>query len=252
YGNLILMIEIKDIWKGFRKNEVLKGVSLNIEEGKTYVILGRSGCGKSVLLKIIIGLMKPDKGRVIIFKRDITSLSEDELMKTRQMFSVVFQESALFDFLNVFENVGFFLIEHTNLNKSDIMARVKHSLSLVGLSNIENLYPVSLSGGMKKRVALARAIITNPKIILYDEPTTGIDPITGSEISHLIKDLSNRLNVTSIVVTHDIALSYDISDKIAMLCDGKIIIEGTQDEIKQSNNPHLRQFITGGREFRIL
>ncbi|MEW6482458.1 MAG: ABC transporter ATP-binding protein [bacterium] len=242
------MIKIEDIYKSFRKNEVLKGVSLNIEEGKTYVILGRSGCGKSVLLKIITGLMKPDKGRIIIFGKDIASISEDELIKTRQMFGVVFQESALFDFLNVFENVGFFLIEHTNLNKSDIMARVKNALSLVGLSGIENLYPVSLSGGMKKRVALARAIITNPKIILYDEPTTGQDPITGSEISHLIKETSNRLKVTSIVVTHDLALSYNISDKIAMLHNGKIIIEGTPDEIKQSNNPYIRQFITGGKE----
>ncbi|MEW6103697.1 MAG: ATP-binding cassette domain-containing protein [bacterium] len=242
------MIKIEDIYKSFRKNEVLKGVSLNIEEGKTYVILGRSGCGKSVLLKIITGLMKPDKGRIIIFGKDIASISEDELIKTRQMFSVVFQESALFDFLNVFENVGFFLIEHTNLNKADIMARVKHSLSLVGLSGIESLYPVSLSGGMKKRVALARAIITNPKIILYDEPTTGQDPITGSEIGYLMKDLSNRLNVTSIVVTHDIALSYSIADRISMLYNGKIIIEAMPDEIKQSNNPHIRQFITGGKE----
>jgi len=245
------MIKIENVWKGFRKRGVLKGVNLNIEEGKTYVILGRSGCGKSVLLKIIIGLMKPDEGRVFIFGKDITSLPSKELMKIRQMFGVVFQEAALFDSLNVFENVGFSLIEHTDLSKTDIMVRVKNSLSLVGLSGIENLYPQALSGGMKKRVALARAIITNPKVILYDEPTTGIDPITASGISHLIKDTSKKLNVTSIVVTHDIALSYFLSDKIGMLHDGKIIIEATPSGIKESNNPYVRQFITGGVEGAI-
>ncbi len=242
------MIKIEDIWKGFRKKAILKGIDLNIEEGKTYVILGRSGCGKSVLLKIIVGLMKPDKGSVFIFERDIAHVSSEELMKMRQMFGVVFQEGALFDSLNIFENVGFFLIEHTDLNKNDIMVRVKNSLSLVGLSNIESLYPANLSGGMKKRVALARAIITNPKIILYDEPTTGIDPITASGISELIKDLSKRLNITSIVVTHDITLSYFLADKIAMLYGGKIIIEATPQGLKESNNPYVRQFVTGSVE----
>lgn len=244
------MIRIEDIWKSFKKKAVLEGANLNIEEGKTYVILGKSGCGKSVLLKLIAGLMKPDKGSIFINKRDITTFDEKELMKTRQMLGVVFQEGALFDSLNIFENVGFFLIEHTNLNKSEIIFRVKNSLSLVGLSDIdiENLYPASLSGGMKKRVALARAIITNPKIILYDEPTTGIDPITGAGIKWLIKDLSKRLNVTSIVVTHDIELSYYLADKIAMLYEGKIIIETTPEGIRESNNPFIKQFITGGIE----
>lgn len=244
------MIRIEDLWKSFKRKAVLKGVNLNIEEGETYVILGRSGCGKSVLLKLIAGLMKPDKGSIFINKRDITTFDEEELMKTRQMFGVVFQEGALFDSLNVFENVGFFLIEHTNLNRSEIMFRVKNSLSLVGLSDVENLYPASLSGGMKKRVALARAIITNPKIILYDEPTTGIDPITGAGIKGLIKDLSKRLNITSIVVTHDIELSYYLADKIAMLYEGKIIIETTPEGIRESNNPYIKQFITGGMEDR--
>lgn len=239
------MIRIEDIWKSFKKNEVLKGVNISIEEGETYVILGRSGCGKSVLLKIIAGLMKPDKGSVFINNRDITTFSENQMSNIRQILGVVFQEGALFDSLNIFENVGFFLIENTNLNKNDIMIRVKDSLSLVGLSGIENLYPQNLSSGMKKRVALARTIITNPKIILYDEPTTGIDPITASGIKCIIKDLSKRLNTTSIVVTHDIELSYFLADKIAMLHQGKIIISTTEDGIKNSNNPYIKQFITG-------
>lgn len=242
------MIRIEDIWKNFKKNEVLKGVNIGIEEGETYVILGRSGCGKSVLLKIIGGLMKPERGSVFINNRDITTFSEKEMSNIRQILGVVFQEGALFDSLNIFENVGFFLIENTSLNKNDIMIRVKDSLSLVGLSGIENLYPANLSSGMKKRVALARTIITNPKIILYDEPTTGMDPITASGIKCIIKDLSKRLNTTSIVVTHDIELSYFLADKIAMLHQGKIIIETTEEGIKNSNNPYIKQFITGREE----
>lgn len=242
------MIRIEDIWKSFRKNTVLKGVNLNIEDGETYVILGRSGCGKTVLLKLIAGLIKPDRGSIFINNRDITTFSEKELMHIRQMLAVVFQEGALFDSLNIFENVGFFLIEHTNLHKNDIMLRVKDSLSLVGLSGIENLYPQALSSGMKKRVAISRAIITNPKIILYDEPTAGIDPITASGIKGLIKDLSKRLNTTSIVVTHDIELSYFLADKIAMLHQGKIIIETTPEGMKNSDNPYIKQFITGNSE----
>lgn len=242
------MIRIEDLFKSFKKNQVLKGVNLHIEEGETCVILGRSGCGKSVLLKIIAGLLKPDQGSIFINNRDIAALSEKELTNIRQILGVVFQEGALFDSLNIFENVGFFLIEHTNLHKNDIFLRVKNSLSLVGLSDIENLYPGDLSGGMKKRVAISRAIITNPKIILYDEPTAGIDPITSSGIKCLIKDLSKQFNTTSIVVTHDIELSYFLADKIAMLHDGKIIIETTPQGIKESNNPYVKQFIRGTEE----
>ncbi|HAW49516.1 TPA: ABC transporter ATP-binding protein, partial [bacterium] len=173
------MIKIQDIWKSFRKKSVLKGVNLDIEEGKTCVILGGSGCGKSVLLKLIVGLLKPDRGNITVFGQDITRLSKIELMKMRQVFGVVFQEGALFDSLNVLENVGFFLFEHTNMPVPEIKMKVRDSLSLVGLSGIENLYPSNLSSGMKKRVALARAIIMKPRIILYDEPTTGIDPPTA-------------------------------------------------------------------------
>jgi len=242
------VIDIINIHKTFEKNHVLKGLNLTIDTGVTEVIIGRSGCGKSVLLKHIIGIIKPDSGQVIIDNQDITKLSEKELNSLRTQFGMLFQGSALFDSLTVAENVGFNLIEHTDLDKGTILKRVRESLSLVGLSGIEELMPSKLSGGMRKRVGLARAICMRPRIILYDEPTTGIDPIMADAINDLIKALHDKLEVTSVVVTHDMRSAYKIASRIAMLYNGKIVEEGPADQIRNTDNPLVRQFITGAAE----
>lgn len=239
------MIVITDLWKSFGENRVLKGVNIHINKGEIMVIIGRSGCGKSVLLKHIIGILKPDRGKVEVFGKDITKLTENQLNEIRMKFGMLFQSAALFDSLTVEENVGFFLYEHTRLSNETISKIVSEKLKLVGLSGIEKLMPFSLSGGMKKRVGLARAIAMDPEIILYDEPTTGVDPIMATAINELIKDLQSKLSLTSIVVTHDISSAYYIADRIAMLYDGKIIEVGTPDEIKNTKNPIVKQFITG-------
>lgn len=239
------MIEAIDLHKAFGTNNVLNGVDLTIEKGITQVIIGRSGCGKSVLLKNIIGLIKPDKGRVMVEGQDITGLSSNELKALRMKFGMLFQGAALFDSLTVMENVGFNLIEHTGLSRGTIVEKAKEALSLVGLYGVLDLMPSELSGGMKKRVGLARAICMHPSIILYDEPTTGVDPIMADAINDLIKNLQKKLEITSVVVTHDMVSAYKIADKIAMLYDGKIIEQGTPDEIRNTKNPIVRQFITG-------
>lgn len=239
------MIWIEELHKSFNNHKVLDGLSLNIERGKTTVIIGRSGCGKSVLLKHIIGILKPDKGRILIDNRDITSFDDKKLNALRLRMGMVFQSSALFDSLSVGDNVGFALIEHQHLSNEEIAKRVKDSLAMVGLSGIENLMPAELSGGMKKRVALARAICIKPEIIIYDEPTTGVDPITADAINELIKDLHDKLKVTSIAVTHDMKSAYKIADTIAMLYRGRIITCGSAEEIKHINDPVVYQFING-------
>lgn len=239
------MIDTINLYKSFGENKVLKGLNLTIDSGVTEVIIGRSGCGKSVLLKHIIGIMKPDSGQVIIDGQDVTKLSGKELNSLRMKFGMLFQGSALFDSLTVAENVGFNLIEHTELDSQTIAKRIKEALSLVGLYGIENLMPSELSGGMKKRVGLARAICMRPQIILYDEPTTGVDPIMADAINDLIKVLHDKLEITSIAVTHDMVSAYKIADKIAMLYDGKIIEQGSPDEIRNTTNPIVKQFITG-------
>jgi len=239
------MIEIIDVHKEFRGQKVLKGVNLTIQTGETMVIIGRSGCGKSVLLKHIIGLMRPDSGRVLIDKEDITTMDDKQLMNLRMRFGMLFQGSALFDSLSVGENVGFSLLEHTGLDHTVIRNKINNCLSLVGLHGIENLMPSQLSGGMRKRVGLARAICVDPQIVLYDEPTTGIDPIMGDAINDLIKDLHDKLKITSIAVTHDMTSAYKIADRIAMLYEGKIVEVGTPDAIKNTKNPVVKQFITG-------
>ncbi len=242
------MIQIINLNKSFGDNHVLKNMNLNIEDGITTVVIGRSGCGKSVLLKHIIGILKPDSGQVIVDGQDVGKLSAKELHKLRLNFGMLFQSSALFDSLTVYENVGFNLIEHTDLDSQTIARRVKESMSLVGLKGVEDLRPAELSGGMKKRVGLARAICMNPKLILYDEPTTGVDPILADAINGLIKDLHDKLKVTSIVVTHDMVSAYKVGDKISMLYDGKIIETGAPEEIKNTTNPVVKQFITGAAE----
>ncbi|MCM8781947.1 MAG: ABC transporter ATP-binding protein [Candidatus Omnitrophica bacterium] len=239
------MIEIINLCKSFNGKKVLDNLNLTITKGETMVIIGRSGCGKSVLLKHIIGIMKPDSGQVIIDGTDITKLNEKSLNEVRMKFGMLFQGAALFDSLTVWENVGFNLIEHSSWPEEKIKERVSECLSLVGLKGIENLKPAELSGGMRKRVGLARAICMRPEIILYDEPTTGVDPIMGDAINCLIKDLHDRLKATSIAVTHDMVSAYKIASRIAMLYKGKIIAVGTPDEIKNANNDVVKQFITG-------
>ncbi len=239
------MIRIENLHKSFNNHRVLTGLNLNIERGKTTVIIGRSGCGKSVLLKHIIGILRPDKGRILIDNQDISTLSEKRLNALRLKMGMVFQGSALFDSLNVRDNVGFALIEHQRLRKSEIDQRVRESLAMVGLIGVEGLMPAELSGGMKKRVALARAICIRPEIIFYDEPTTGVDPITADIINELIMSLHDRLRITSIAVTHDMKSAYKIADTIAMLYQGRIIASGSPDEIKNTDNPVVHQFING-------
>lgn len=239
------MIEIKDVHRSFDGHQVLDGVDLTINTGETTVIIGRSGCGKSVLLKHIIGLLKPDSGRILVNGKDVTKMDEKELSALRMKFGMLFQGAALFDSLNIFENVAFSMIEHTTMDRKAMRKRVKECLSLVGLKDIEDKKPAELSGGMRKRVGLARAIARWPQIMLYDEPTTGIDPIMGDAINDLIIELHNRLKVTSIAVTHDMTSAYKIADRIAMLYNGKIVAFGTPEEIKSTKDPVVRQFITG-------
>ncbi|MCK4427214.1 MAG: ABC transporter ATP-binding protein [candidate division Zixibacteria bacterium] len=242
------MIEFKDVYKSFGANQVLKGVNLTIQKGETAVIIGRSGCGKSVLLKHVIGLLKPDKGEIFVDGEDITSYQDDKLYKLRRKFGMIFQASALFDSMTVDENVGLGLREHTSLPEAKIKKKVKETLKLVGLSAIEEKKPAELSGGMKKRVGLARAIAMDPEYVLYDEPTTGLDPIMGDVINELIINLRNTLSITSIAVTHDIVSAYKIADRIAMLYDGKIIFTGTPEETKNTDHPVVRQFIEGSAQ----
>ena len=239
------MIEIINLCKSFEDHLVLDNLNLNINKGETMVIIGRSGCGKSVLLKHIIGILKPDSGQVIIDGADITDLDHRELNNVRMKFGMLFQGAALFDSLNVGGNVGFALYEHTDLATSQIQKRISDCLAHVGLHGIEHLKPAELSGGMKKRVGLARAIAINPEIIMYDEPTTGVDPIMGDAVNDLIIELHDKLKITSIAVTHDMVSAYKIASRIAMLYEGKIIEVGTPEEIKNTKNPVFKQFITG-------
>lgn len=239
------MIELKNVYKNFNGHKVLDDLNLTINTGESMVIIGRSGCGKSVLLKHIIGIMRPDAGTVVVDGSDITRASSKELNKIRMDFGMLFQGAALFDSLTVLENVGFQLFEYTNMSLPEIEQRVAECLKLVGLSGIENAKPAELSGGMKKRVGLARAICMSPKVILFDEPTTGLDPIMGDIINDLIRHLHETLGVTSVTVTHDMKSAYKIADRIAMLYDKKIIAVGTPDEIKDSDNGIVRQFISG-------
>lgn len=239
------MIEIVDLHKSFGATPVLKGINLTIRDGETLVIIGRSGCGKSVLLKHIIGLLEPDSGKVQIDGTDLFSLSPEELDQFRLNIGMLFQGAALFDSLNVRENVGFSLYEHTATPQEVIAERVRAKLKLVGLKDIEEQMPADLSGGMKKRVGLARAICNEPKTILYDEPTTGLDPINADAINDLILRMQEQLKITSIVVTHDMTSAYKVGNRIAMLYDGKIRAVGTPDEIKNTTDPVVKQFITG-------
>ena len=226
----------------------MSGLDLSIARGETLTIIGRSGEGKSVLLKHIIGLIRPDSGSVHINGQDITGYETSEIFRIRRRFGMLFQGAALFDSLNVGENVGLGLREHRMRPEAEIRDIVAEKLALVGLTGIEKKKPSELSGGMKKRVGLARAIAMNPEYILYDEPTTGLDPITADSINDLIIRLQSELEITSIAVTHDMASAYKISDRIAMLHDGRIISSGSPEEIKNSDSEIIMQFITGRAE----
>jgi phospholipid/cholesterol/gamma-HCH transport system ATP-binding protein len=239
------MIEMIDVYKSFGDNHVLRGVNLRVLSGESMVVIGGSGTGKSVILKHIIGLLRPDSGRVLIEGTDISTLSENALSEVRKKFGMLFQASALFDSLSVWENVGFALRQHTHLSDQRIRAIATEKLATVGLKEVEDRMPAELSGGMKKRVGLARAIATEPKILLYDEPTTGLDPIMADVINELICELKQRLSVTSVAITHDMKSAYKIADRIAMLYQGKIEEVGTPDEIRGTQNQVVQQFITG-------
>ena len=239
------MIEIKNLIKSFGSNNVLKGVNLKLETSKTTVVIGSSGCGKSVLLKHIIGLLKPDEGEILINGNDITKMKGKELYEMRNRFGFLFQSAALFDSMTVAENVGLGLVENNHMSPSQIKAIVDEKLELVDLQSTQNLKPSELSGGMKKRVGLARALACNPEFILYDEPTTGLDPITASSIDQLIHSLAinPKLKVTSIVVTHDIFSVYAVADRVAMMHDGVIHFEGTPEELENTTDHIVRDFL---------
>ena len=239
------MIVIEKLEKSFNEQRVLTGLDLTIQDGESLVVIGRSGCGKSVLLKHVIGLMQPDSGHIYIDGKDVPAMSEKELNELRKGFGMVFQGAALFDSLTVAENVALPLREHTTLSDREILERVREKLRLVELVGVENLRPASLSGGMKKRVGLARAMAMDPKFILYDEPTTGLDPIMAGAINDLIRSLQQRLSITSVAVTHDMTSAYRIGDRIAMLHDGKIIYEDTPEGIRNCQDSRVCQFITG-------
>jgi phospholipid/cholesterol/gamma-HCH transport system ATP-binding protein len=239
------MIKLVDVHKSYGKQKVLDGLNLAIEAGKTTVIIGRSGGGKSVLLKHIIGLIKPDSGHVLIEESDITRLSEKDLNEVRKKFGMLFQEAALFDSMTVGENVAFPLREHTKLKDQEIRQIVSDRLRAVGLSGVEEKMPSQLSGGMRKRVGLARAIALHPRIVLFDEPTTGLDPVMTEAINQLIMDTQKNFNLTCVVISHDISSIFRIGHKIAMLYEGRIIEYGTPEEIRASDNPVMKQFLSG-------
>jgi phospholipid/cholesterol/gamma-HCH transport system ATP-binding protein len=239
------MIQIIDVHKSFGAKKVLQGVNLEVESGETMVVIGQSGSGKSVLLKHLIGLLRPDSGEILIDGQSVTALKGDELQKVIRKFGMLFQSAALFDSLTVGENVSFGLERYSDHPPAEIRKIVAESLDKVGLKGIESLMPYELSGGMRKRVGLARAIAYNPEIILYDEPSTGIDPIRADAINDLINDLKKDLCVTSVIITHDMVSSFKVGDRIAMLYEGKIIEVGTPAEIQASPNPIVQQFVHG-------
>lgn len=242
------MIEIIDLHKSFDGQKVLAGVNMTIKDKEIVTIMGKSGGGKSVLIKHIIGLLMPDKGKIIIDGVDITSLDQKGLDKIREKMSMLFQGSALFDSLTLYENIAFPLKEKTKLDKNEIRQRVMQALEDVGLRGTEKKYPAELSGGMKKRASLARALITEPAIILFDEPTTGLDPVIASSIHLLIKTTHEKYGYTGIIISHEVPRIFEITDRVAMLNDGIIEECASPEDIKNSSNPVVRQFITGSVE----
>ncbi len=242
------MIEIKHLKKSFSGKIVLKDINLTIPKGESLVVIGRSGCGKTVLLKSIIGLIKPDSGEIIVDGETITSMDRKNLFRIRKKFGMLFQGAALFDSMTVEENIALPLLEHTDLSIPEIREKVQEKLKEVGLPGIEKKKPAELSGGMKKRVGLARALIMDPEFVLFDEPTTGLDPIMADAIDRLIIETHYRLNITPIVVTHDMVSARRVGDRIVMISQGDIIFEGAPSNLKKAGNPVVREFVEGRRD----
>lgn len=243
-----VVISVKNVVKNFGSRRILNGVSIDIYQGETLVVMGGSGCGKSTFLRHLIGSIKPDEGEIWMFGRDIAKLNEDELHEVRKRYGMLFQSGALFDSMTVGENIALPLREHTKLDSNIINIIVKMKLELVGLRGFENLMPSQLSGGMKKRVGLARAIVMDPSIVFYDEPTAGLDPVMTGVVDKLTIDLTKKLSITSVVVTHDMNSVFRIADRIVMLHQGNVLEVGTPEEIQQSKNPIIRQFVAGSAE----
>ena len=246
------MIVVKDIWKTFGGKSVLNGLSLEIPRGETLVIMGRSGCGKSVLLKIITGLIAADAGEIWFDGTEISKLKAKKLNAIRRKIGMLFQSAALFDSMTVAENIAFMLDQHTKLTPAEMRKVVDEKLSLVDLEGVQELRPAELSGGMRKRVGLARALAFNPEVVLYDEPTTGLDPVTCNEINQLIRDLHEKLQVTSVVVTHDMHSAFSVATRMAMIHEGRQIAYGSPDEILNNDDPILQQFVLFGAPDQIL
>lgn len=236
------MIEVRDLHKSFNSKRVLNGVNLRVDDGETLAVLGKSGEGKTVLLKHIVGLMKPDKGEIFVNGKDIVKVSKRELYRIRRLFGFVFQGAALFDSLTVFENVALPLRED-GVGEREIEEKVLKVLELVEMQRAINLYPGELSGGMKKRVSIARALVTEPKYLLYDEPTAGLDPVMADHINDLILHLKEHLRTTGIVVTHDLRSALRVSDRIVLLSGGKIVVEGRGEEVLKTSHPEMHEFL---------
>jgi phospholipid/cholesterol/gamma-HCH transport system ATP-binding protein len=241
------LISFRNVYKSFGPKHVYTGLDLDVYEGEALVILGGSGVGKSVMLKILIGLLLPDRGSVKFRGEEVVGMSEDRLAEVRQRIAFLFQSAALFDSLSVYDNVAYALNEHhfRTMSKADIGRRVSWALELVGLPGTENMRPADLSGGMRKRAGLARAIALQPEVLLYDEPTTGLDPINTTRINRLITGLQKALNITSIVVTHDMRSAFEIADRLAMVHRGRIILQDENEAFKKANDPRVRDFIDG-------
>lgn len=245
-NNYDYIIEFIDVHKSFNSNYVLKGINLGIKKGENLCILGGSGSGKTVILKELCGLINVDKGKILIEGEDITALNEDETIRVRKKIGMLFQGSALFDSLDVYENIAFPIRQNFNYSEDKIKSIVQENLNITGLGRIEDKYPSDLSGGMKKRVALARALAMKPKILLYDEPTTGLDPTNIKRINQLIRDMQANFGITAIIITHDIISSaFEVSDKIAFLYDGKIIFCGSVEQTRNTQIKELKDFIEG-------
>ncbi len=236
------MIKIIDLYKSFNGKEVLRGISLEIRDGETLAILGMSGTGKSVLLKHIMRLFKPDRGKIYVDGQEITGLPRKEIYKIRRAFGYVFQEPALFDSLTIYENVAMPLVEH-GFSADKIKEKVKWALEMVALDGVENKYPDELSGGMRKRVGIARAIVQMPRYLIYDEPTTGLDPVTADKINDLMIFLKEKLKITSIVVTHDIRSALKIADRLVLMHEGRIVVDTTVDRAWEEKHPVLKEFL---------
>ena len=237
------MIELQDIRKKFGAQEVLRGVSLKVPTGSTRVILGLSGSGKSVLMKHIIGLLRPDSGKILIENEDITKMDNQDLLRVRAKFGMVFQQAALFDPMSVGDNVAFPLREHTKLSKQEIEQKVLEKLDLVGLKNVYKKFPSELSGGMRKRVGLARAIVLDPKYVLYDEPTTGLDPLTTDNVDNMILEAKEHLKVTSVVISHDVGSAFKVADDIAVINEGVIVADCPKDDLRHSKDPFVQKYL---------